>query len=886
MPIVMLAQSANLLSMARAELDKRGLTEAEVRARLLADGIDVDSIQPTEYANYQDRVLNILNQMQQEKAAAKTANAGGGEIPQEGNNVPPVSTSELPQTTVGEAAAESALAESLEENNVSPTAGNDIYGHSLFVGKSLGVFRTTDGAEAPDTYVLGEGDEVHISIFGSSQTEIHQRIEADGSIQPAGSTKIFLKGMTLGQARKAIRAKLSQHYSFRQDQIAVTLTTARTVAVSIYGEVGVQGGFTLSALNTAFNALAAAGGPSPLGSVREIQISRAGKTHTLDLYKYMKGEVTGAYYDLQNGDVLFVPVAKKIVSVEGAVNRPMRYEVIDNETIADVIGYAGGMAVNAYADYVQLVRRQGNEVTYTDYDLQDVLSGAQKVVLQNGDVVALRSSGNLEELYVAIEGDVYYGGRYDIRKNHSLATLLENAKPRYTAKTDNVFVERTKNDETVEVITVPYPGRDGHPDFALQPRDRVRVMELASYRDVASISVNGQVRNPFTREFGLKDRMTVAQAIEFAGGLRPTVFPVAYIFRRDITNPEKMQYIRINLDKDGDQYLQPGDQLNVYDNTTFTNVGEVNVSGAVKNPMGTTYDASLTVHDLLVMAGGLEVGAATDRVEVFRVNISDTKEVSYDTFKIAVDDDLNVIGEDFQLQPYDRIVVRMTPNFSTSRTVQISGRVLYPGIYVLEDARTHLSEVINMAGGLLEDAEPYANIFRAFNGRGTIGINLKNMSHHKKDITADPILMEGDVINIVRQENTVTIRTVGTRMGQYVPADFQAEQRTVVYQGPHSAKWYLNHYAGGFTKTADKNSVTVTYPNSQADGTGRFLFFRTYPKVQPGGVITVSIDQDKLREIQQPKEKVDFEGILAKSLSGITSVASIVILARNIAKSN
>ena len=163
-----------------------------------------------------------------------------------------VAPAEEPRTTPSEEAAEKAIEENRQEN----ADGQDIYGHSLFTGHSMDVFRTTDGAQAPDTYVLGEGDEVHISIFGSSQTEIHQRIAPDGSIQPAGATKIFLKGLTLAQARAAVKSKLAQHYSFRQDQIAVTITTARTITVNIYGEVGVQGGFTVSALNTAFNALA------------------------------------------------------------------------------------------------------------------------------------------------------------------------------------------------------------------------------------------------------------------------------------------------------------------------------------------------------------------------------------------------------------------------------------------------------------------------------------------------------------------------------------------------------------------------------------------------------------------------------------------------------
>ena len=233
-----LAQTANMMSMARAELQKRGLNEAEVRTRLLENGIDVDSIPPTDYPAYQDRVLSILNQMQAEKGekapaeapAAQTVivqtgdsagnAAAGGEI-LDGEDASPATSvlvaGEVPQTSAGEAAAEADLERALKENHVSETAGDDIYGHKLFTGTSMDVFRTTDGAQAPETYILGVGDEIHISIFGGSQTEIHQRIAPDGSIMPAGLTKIFLKGMTLAQARKAIISKLSQHYSFRQD---------------------------------------------------------------------------------------------------------------------------------------------------------------------------------------------------------------------------------------------------------------------------------------------------------------------------------------------------------------------------------------------------------------------------------------------------------------------------------------------------------------------------------------------------------------------------------------------------------------------------------------------------------------------------------------------
>lgn len=877
LPLVAFAQSASMMAMAQAELQKRGLNETEVRTRLLEEGIDVDNISPTEYANYQDRVMAILNRMQAEKAAADTnpaaAATGGAETV--------TAAIDAPQSTNGEAAAEQALQTALAENNVSATEGNDIYGHSLFTGKSLEVFRTTDGAQAPDTYVLGEGDEVHISIFGSSQTEIHQRIAADGSIQPAGSSKIFLKGMTMAQARKAIQSKLASHYSFREDQIAVTITTARTVQVSIYGEVGVQGGFTLSALNSVFNALAAAGGPLEMGSVREIQLSRGGKNTKLDLYTYMTKPDSKVQYDIQNGDVLYVPVAQNIVSISGAVNRPMRYEMVKGEGLKELIQYAGGLVYNAYMDYVQVERFENGERKYLEFNLADVMSGKQKVDLRNGDAVRIQQSNVPMENYVAINGAVYYGGNYDLEGNSSLQALIEKVKPTYTAKTDFVFVERTKPDETVEILTVPFPGVDGNPDFELQARDVVRVLEQSTYRDVDTISVNGQVREPFSRQFGLNDRMTVGQAIEYAGGLKPSVYPVAYIFRKDLENPAKMEYITISLDSDLDKELQPGDQLNVYDNTTYTNAGEVRVNGAVKSPFGTTYDPSLTVHDLLTMAGGFEVGAAYDRVEVFRLNVSDKKS-SFDQITLEVDEDYNP-KTDFQLQPFDQIVVRMTPDFTTGRTVEINGRVKYPGVYLLDDNKTQLWEIIEKAGGLLDDADPYARVFRTMNGRGSIGINLKDAKSNKGKVNADLILMDGDVVNIVRQENIVVIREIGTRMGQYVPEEFSAASKVMVYQGSHNAAWYIRHYAGGFQKVANKNSVTVTMPNYQTDGTKRGLFgIRRYPTVQPGSVVTVSIDREKREKLDTPKEKVNWSNTFNQSITTMTAVVSLVVLLKNI----
>ena len=899
------AQSFNIMNIVRTELAKRGLEETEVRTRLLENGIDVDSIKPSEYANYRSQVMGILDQMQAEKNGTAQADTTGNsrellnrnyrEIgynqtavnpplpPQQGNNTKVELFDRNGQPIQiydknGKLIPSDSLSYYLDNApwNKEIVDSNAIYGHSILKGKALDIFKGTDGAQAPDSYVLGDGDEVHISIFGSSQTEIHQRIGLDGSIQPTGSSKIFLKGLTLAQAREAIRNKLSQHFSFNKDQIAVTINTARTVSVSIYGEVKKQGGYSLSALNTAFNAMAAAGGPSDLGSVRNIQLSRAGKTLRLDLYEYMMNPGK-TVYDLQNGDIFFVPIAQKVVKVEGAVNRPMRYEMVEGEDLQKLISLAGGLKPDAYMRFVQVERYADGEKQFLEYDLNQVMSGAKRVDLVPGDIVRVKASTQPMENFVAIDGEVYFGGNYDLYRNSSLKTLIENAKPKYSARTDFVFVERFKPDSTSEVITVPFPGTNGNADYRLQKRDKVTVLAQTSYRDLDTIRVNGQVRAPFEKVFGLHDKMTVAQAIEYAGGVKTNGYPIAYIFRKDVSNPEKMQYKRVSLKTDGNMFLQPGDQLNVYDNSTYTEIGQVSISGAVNEPFKTGYDPSLNLHDLIEMAGGLSVSADRSRVEVFRVVFEGTSKTELKLLSLSVDSNFNPTTS-FQIQPYDQIVIRQIPDFTLGRTVEINGRVKYPGVYVLSDHKTHLSEIIEKAGGLLDDNSPYAILTRNYNNRGAIGVNVKDVMKNKRKEKIDPILMEDDVINIVRQENTVTIYETGTRMSQYTPEEFQMSKKTIVFQGRHSAGWYIKHYAGGFHKLADKNSVTVTMPNYQTRSTSKFLFFRNYPTVEPGSVITLSYDDKKVEQLDKPKEKFDWENFATKTLSTVTSVVSIILL--------
>lgn len=878
-PAVATAQTITpaIMTLINADLQKRGLNESEVRVRLLKEGIDLENVPPADLPKYQPRVIAILDKMQAEKKAAEKTEVETTPAPVIGD------VAKTPITTQKEAEVEAA--QRVVQKAAAKDEPGNIYGHSLFTDQSLDVFRTTDGSRAPDTYILGTGDEIRISIFGASQTDMQLAINNDGYIQPTGMPKIFLQGLSLLQARNLLFDRLSSSYTFKPDQFAITIASARTIMVNIFGETKLTGGFNLSALNSAFNALSAAGGPTNIGSVRSILLIRGNIRKTIDLYAFMNDPAIQFKFDLQNNDIIFVPVVKLLVSIEGAVQRPMSYEMLPNETLSDLIRYAGDVKMDVFPDFVQIQRYTNGEQRLMEYNLEDVRSGKTKILLLNGDIVRIKAIGKPMDQYVDVEGSVYYPGRYDLSANPNLGNLLINAQPTLQAKTDLIFIERIRPDETVEQLSVNWAQlQNSGQVFQLNPRDRVRVADLANYRDVDTISVAGHVRLPFEKTFAINDRITVKQAIEMAGGLKTSVYPVAYIFRRNLFNPVEISYIRIELNQSDKIELQAGDQLNIYDNTTYTNVGEVRVFGAVKNPNGLTYDPSLTIRDILTHAGGFTVGAALNRVEIFRTILSPTERPKLELITLSVDSSYQIVSpKDFTLQPYDQVVVRLTPEFTMGRVVEITGQVEYPGTYLLESKQVNLSDIIKMAGGMLDDADPYGGrLFRTYRNRGNISMNLRKAMSHAGNLYSDPILFEGDVININRRENIVTIRENGTRMSQYSIYPV-SNSKNVIYQGSRSAGWYIRNFAGGFQQRVDRNSVTVTLPNDQMRSTKHFLFMlRNYPNAKPGAIISMQMKPPKEKPVEG--KKVDWENIWTKTVSTTTMALTLILMLQQVAK--
>jgi protein involved in polysaccharide export with SLBB domain len=171
--------------------------------------------------------------------------------------------------------------------NKSDSLRKSVYGANFF---SNNVFDLSDKAPTapPLDYRLGPGDEIIVSLWGGAELQQNYTIAKDGSIFPRLVGKIYLQGLTFDAASRAIKQQFKKIVP-TSTNIDVQMGKPRTIRVTIVGEVKKQGTYTISAFNSALNALFRAGGLTDYGNLRKIEIRRAGQTvDILDLYEYLK----------------------------------------------------------------------------------------------------------------------------------------------------------------------------------------------------------------------------------------------------------------------------------------------------------------------------------------------------------------------------------------------------------------------------------------------------------------------------------------------------------------------------------------------------------------------------------------------------------------------
>ncbi|WP_270765567.1 SLBB domain-containing protein [Phocaeicola plebeius] len=632
---------------------------------------------------------------------------------------------------------------------------NQVFGRNIFNTRNL-TFEPSVNLATPPNYRLGPGDEVIIDIWGTSQNTIRQQISPDGTINIEKIGPVSLSGMTVSEANEYLKRVLGKTYSGLDApdgtlEIRLTLGNARTIQINVMGEVIQPGTYALSSFSTVFHALYRAGGVNQIGSLRNVQVTRNGKTVAkVDVYDFIMKGKTQDDIRLQEGDVIIVPAYEALVQISGNVKRPMKFEMKKNETLATLIGYAGGFSADAYTRSLRVVRQNGEE--YEINTVKEIDYSAYP--MRNGDVVTAEAILNRFTNKLEVRGAVYRPGIYQLNGEiNTVRALVNEAKGLMgDAFTNRAVLQREREDLTTEIISVDVRSimAGTSPDIPLQKNDILYIPSIHDLEDRGDVAIFGEVAKPDS--YSYSDNMTLEDLIIRAGGLRESASTVRVDVSRRIKDPKSTHStdsigqmftfaLKDGFVIDGEQgfTLQPYDQVFVRRSPGYQAQQNVQVTGEVI--FGGTYAMTTTeerLSDLVKKAGGATSKAYLHGAKLIRV--------ANDEEKKRMRDVINLMNRQFGEAMMDSLGIRVEDTFS-------------------------------------------------------VGIDLEK-AMAKPGSEYDLVLREGDVLSVPKLNNTVKVN--GAVM---MP-------NTVGYLSDKNANYYLDQ-AGGYALNAKKSKKFVIYMNGQ-----------------------------------------------------------------------
>lgn len=282
-------------------------------------------------------------------------------------------------------------------------------------------FAPIDSAPAMPTYVVGPEDELRIRIWGEINFSSNVRVDRSGNVYLPRVGEIHVAGLQYSALDEHLRDAVGRLY--RKFDLSVDLGRIRSIQVYVSGQARNPGVFTVSSLSTLVDALFASNGPSPDGSMRHIQLKRAGQIISdFDLYALLVEGDKSKDVQLLPGDVIYIPPAGAQVAITGSIRNPAIYELRQGETAGDLINAAGKTSVIASGGRISLERlgdhrlRQASEF---DFDVKGL-----GTVLEDGDILRVRSILPAYRMTVTLRGNVADPGRFSWHDGMRLSDLI------------------------------------------------------------------------------------------------------------------------------------------------------------------------------------------------------------------------------------------------------------------------------------------------------------------------------------------------------------------------------------------------------------------------------------------------------------------------------
>jgi len=318
------------------------------------------------------------------------------------------------------------------EQMVADSVGHPLplFGQSLFV-QAPSTFAPVDWMQVPSDYIIGPGDELQIKIWGQVEANLRVMVDRSGQVYVPQVGEITVAGIHYGDLEQHLKAEISK--TFKNFTVTASIGRLRSVQIIVVGNARYPGTYTISSLSTLVNAIFASGGPTPQGSLRDIQVRRDGQIITdFDFYDLLIKGDKSKDVRLQPGDVLYLPHVGPLVAVSGSVNSPAIYEIKEGSNLGDLITIAGDLSTVADSSKItidRLVDHQARQTLEFPYDDQ-----SRTQPLKDGDIVHVFSIVPRFENTVTLRGNVANPGRYPWKPGMRIRDLIPDAQALLTRR--------------------------------------------------------------------------------------------------------------------------------------------------------------------------------------------------------------------------------------------------------------------------------------------------------------------------------------------------------------------------------------------------------------------------------------------------------------------
>ncbi len=503
-----------------------------------------------------------------------------------------------------------------------------VFGASLFREQSIS-FEPDLRIATPKNYQLGPDDELNVDIFGNALDNYKTKVSPEGTVRILNLSPIYVNGLTIEAASERIIGRLRQLYQGLNApgsgvSAQVTLGNVRSIKVTITGEATKPGTYTVSSLATVFNALYLAGGPSENGSYRNIKVIRDNKVvRVLDLYDFLLKADQKDNIRLHDQDVIRIADYTTRVEIAGEVKRPYIFEVEKEETLHDVLRFAGGFTDNAYTFTIGLKRHTAKELKLLNITQEEVATFIPK----RGDKFTVGTILERYENRVTIKGAVFRPGEYAIEAG--VTTVKELIKKAEGVKEDaflnRVILTRLTETNEPEIITFNAVKllKGEVQDIPLKREDVITINSIFELREKRFVSVQGEVNKE--GKYAFIEGMTVSDLILMAKGFKEGASVTRLELSRrvkddtlSLPNTQNVKIFTFSIDKNLIQntpeqnlVLEPFDILIVRKAPRYEDQKRVSVDGEINFPGSYTIkDKTQRISDLIQLSGGFKPSAA------------------------------------------------------------------------------------------------------------------------------------------------------------------------------------------------------------------------------------------------------------------------------------